>query len=233
LTGIDDDLGRIEEWHASFPSYDPAVEDRRIAQEIPEHPDVHKPTKQMAMFKRETSRRGFRDRSMVVHGRYVLSDDMLEERIRIQRSISGDRLEDLMQQINQPMVHARLLLHGRRQQVIEVPENISQVDLRMRSPQHFTGRVQTVPERFPLRDGTIVNCIQSFVSPTGHPDESKCTVVPYLTYQRKHYPIEVWPVITERDLPNAASNVMERSCCVHGSTRYQIQARDEILIATP
>jgi hypothetical protein len=130
------------------------------------------------------------------------------------------------------MVHVQLSLYESLCHEIEVPENTSQADLRMRASQLFIERVQTVPETFPLRDGTIVNCIPSFVPPTNHSDESKCAVVPYSTHQEKHYPIEVWPDIPSTDLANAASSVMGYLCCVHGSTRYPIQSKDEVIIGT-
>jgi hypothetical protein len=72
-----------------------------------------------------------------------------------------------------------------------VPENISQEDLRRMASRIFKGRVRTVPEVFPPCDDTIVHCIPSFVPETGHLEESKYTVVAYLSHHGKRYPIEV------------------------------------------
>jgi hypothetical protein len=53
------------------------------------------------------------------------------------------------------------------------------------------GRVLTHQETFPLKDGTVMNGIASFVPETNQPDESQHTLVPYLLHQDRLSPVEV------------------------------------------
>jgi hypothetical protein len=130
------------------------------------------------------------------------------------------------------MAHIHLFLYGKRRHMIEVPENISQMDIRSRASPLFQGGVRTVPEVFPPRDDTIVHCIPSFVPETWHPDKFKYTVVPYLLHHEKRYPIEIWLNISPEDLANGASNITRGPCRVHDSTMYPVKTDDEIVIAT-
>jgi hypothetical protein len=70
----------------------------------------------------------------------------------------------MLQQMAQPIAHARLFLCRKPRFVIEVPENITRIELRREAPKCLIGRVQVVPETFPLRDDTIVDYIPSFVA---------------------------------------------------------------------
>jgi hypothetical protein len=94
------------------------------------------------------------------------------------------------------------------------------------------GRILTVSDIFPIKKGTIVNCIPSFVPETNHPAESKHTVVPCVVDQEKLYPIEVWKDISFADPVTEGSNVMGCSCCLRTDTRFPIQTDDRIPIIT-
>jgi hypothetical protein len=69
LTGIDEDLSPIEEWHASMFAHDAAVEDRRMPPDVIEHPDGHKSAKHVASFEREMSRLVLASRATETHDR--------------------------------------------------------------------------------------------------------------------------------------------------------------------
>jgi hypothetical protein len=60
------------------------------------------------------------------------------------------------QAVEHTMVRVRLFMDWAPHQVIDVPDNMISPDLRRRASQEFAGRVLTVPDGFPLKDGTVV-----------------------------------------------------------------------------
>jgi hypothetical protein len=96
----------------------------------------------------------------------------------------------------------------------------------------FFGRVQVVPEVFPMKDGAIVDCIPSFSGQPAVLDESKFTAVSYLVHQGRRLPLEVWPDIAESDLAKVAAKILSTPSAVHNRTRYPVQTAGEILVAT-
>jgi hypothetical protein len=232
ITGIDDEVTKIEEWQASCLAHDPAVADKRLPPEIIEHPDGHKSTKQVEKLSREIERQQKLTRATDACVRYSATEDCPSRHVRLHRSTSADELNLLATQTVVPMARVRLYLYREQRQIIEVPENITKSDLRRRASQQFGGRVRTVQDEFPPKDDTIVDCIPSFVRETGHPREEEHTLIRYLVHHEKKYPIEVWPEISRNDLIAAASNIMNGPCHVHESTTFPIKTNDEILSAT-
>jgi hypothetical protein len=123
-------------------------------------------------------------------------------------------------------------MYGEQRQVIEVSDRISREDLRRRVSQEFAGRAFTVEERYPVRDGTFVNCIPSFVPEMGHLDEFKHTAVPYLVHGEKFYPTGAWENITFEDLVTATSNVMGCQCLLRTDTHFPVRTDDRILFVS-
>jgi hypothetical protein len=76
----------------------------------------------------------------------------------------------------------------------------------------FAGRVLTVREVVPFREGTVVSCIPSFVPETGTSEEARHTVVPYLTHESKLYPGDLPANITFEGLVDTTSRTMACPC---------------------
>jgi hypothetical protein len=86
-------------------------------------------------------------------------EDQPHKRARIPISISAEGLDSFTIQEAIPITHVRLHLYGERRFTIEIPESISRMGLRRVASQYFKGRVRTIPDSFPPKDDTIVNCI--------------------------------------------------------------------------
>jgi hypothetical protein len=144
------------------------------------------------------------------------------------RSISADKLGLLRQSAEQAMVSLRLFLYGQPKWVIDIPENISKIDLRREASKKSVGRVQVDPEVFPLKDCTVGNCIPSLVAESVVLDQSMFTAVPCLVHHGKKYRIEVFPDIPPIKLANVATNVMGASVATSNSTPFPMQTDNEI-----
>jgi hypothetical protein len=103
-------------------------------------------------------------------------------------------------------------MYGQPKWIINVPENISRMDLRREASKMFAGRVRTVLEVYPMKAGTVVDCILSFVGENSVMDNSDRTAVPYLA--------------------QVAASVMGTVIAVHESTHYPVRTDYEIHIIT-
>jgi hypothetical protein len=130
------------------------------------------------------------------------------------------------------MVPVRLFLYGQPKWVINVHENISRMDLRRDASKMFTGRVRAVPEVYPVKHDTVVDCSPSFAADSPVLDVSMYTAVPCLVHRGRKYPIEVWPDVPKESLIQLASNAMGAPVVIHNDTHFPVRTDDEILIAT-
>jgi hypothetical protein len=94
-------------------------------------------------------------------------EQQTEKRVRMPRSISAESLgKPFPRQAEQATAAVRLFLCGQPKWRITVPEQISKEDLGREVSKMFHGRVSVVPETYPLKVDTVVDCVPSFVGPS-------------------------------------------------------------------
>jgi hypothetical protein len=91
LSGIDDDVARIEEWNLSCLAHEAVAEAKRPQPEISEHPNGQKSTKQEA-FVRDAPRQSKMGCSVAAQERCAGVEEYSKRKVRIQRSISASSL---------------------------------------------------------------------------------------------------------------------------------------------
>jgi hypothetical protein len=65
IEGLDEEISPIEKWQASVIAHKAAVTDKRVAPEIPQHPDGHKSTKQQERASQDLERLQIANHSMM------------------------------------------------------------------------------------------------------------------------------------------------------------------------
>jgi hypothetical protein len=130
--------------------------------------------------------------------------------------------------IEQTPVRVRLFMYGEQRQVIEVSDRISQADLRKCASHEFAGRALTIPEVFPVNDGTEITCIPSFIPESS----SSKTVVQCLEHSNTLYPVEVPADITLEGMVEVTSRGMGCPCLLRLDTRFPIRTDDRVQFAS-
>jgi hypothetical protein len=208
----DEEITGIEAYQASVAIRQVAIEERRPLPPLEEHPDGHKDPERLASLHKDLEQIRAIKRAARSHEYFTAvysTGEYIQTRV-MTRSISGEGLSSFGASPAE-LAHVKLIMNvgGTVDNTMYVSERILMEELRKVVSNHFMGRCSVQPHEFPVKDGTEVIPIPSFL-PLLSQDVSANTVVRYLTYRGRKRPIEM-SLDTPDDMSEmVASGYMDR-----------------------
>jgi hypothetical protein len=190
----DVDVTGIELYQASVAIREVARAEKQPLPELEEHPDGHKKPEVLDRLNNEPMRMQTKKRVSRIHEMFTAVDSLGEYKSTpvIPRPPSASNIRVLTVPVPPSQIEVVLCMGTLPDTPVKILEHTNMEGMRQIASTVFGGRCRVSTDQFPLRNGSRITAIPSFLPPTAKPG-SVPVVVPYLIHKDQRRAVEIMP----------------------------------------